>query len=1008
MNKRITYKISRLVKIVAIFSLAVIFNLSGNAQINLDKLMYHPWVDSVYNSLTPEQRIGQLVWVDLGSIDQIAKQEKVADLVKNYGVGGIIFFKTDPDLLVKLTNYYQSIAKTPLMVAVDAEWGVAMRLPGVTAFPYNMLMGASQNSDLIRQTAVSMADQMKRLGIQVSLGPDCDVNIQPMNPIIGMRSFGQNPEKVANDALAYVQGLQENGIIAVAKHYPGHGDVKTDSHLTLPQLPFSRERLDSVEFVPFRKLSDAGVGGIMTAHLNVPQLDSTKGIPSSLSPKIVENILRKEWNFKGLIITDAMNMAGAGSFGKPGAIDVQALKAGNDVIEFPSDPVVTLKAIQKALQEKELSWDEINLKCRRVLAAKYWAGLNKRQMVNPKTLLADLNSPEAELNKLNVIESSLTLLENKNRLIPLDRLDTLKIAALSVGETKTTTFQQMLANYTKVDFYNLPEKFSESDVDSLKVKLNSYNLVIAGIHSLYESKTRRSMQVGNLQKERAKRPYGVTSELESLMAYLTSERKSILVYFSSPYALDELKTSGKPAGLIIAFQNDTVVQSLAAQQIFGGIGAHGKMPVDIANLYNSGDGIAIEKPVRLKYSIPEDAGIASASLSSDIDSIVNNALKAGAFPGCNVLVAKDGKLIFHKAYGFHTFDHLVPEKKNDIYDLASVTKVSGGLPGILKLFDEGKIELDRPVSNYFPDWKKRLFHRSDKSDVTIRELYTHQSGLIPDILFWKETVKDGKPSPKWYTIQPDEKHPLCVAPGMYIDSKIVKLVDRDIRKTPLKTRGKYVYSDLPLVITPQIIQNVSGTDFQKYVDDNFYRLLGANEVTYLPLQKFPLNRIVPTENDQYFRYMQLQGTVHDESGAILGGVSGNAGLFASANDLAKLMQMYLQMGTYGGRQYVSEATMKEFTRSQFPPTNRRGIIFDKPLLDNQSVAPADAYPCPEVSAESFGHFGYTGTFVWMDPKYNLMYILLSNRVCPTRNNNLISKLNVRTEILSAIYRNMKK
>lgn len=996
-----------LIRLLLIGLVLNVFSSEAKAQMNLDKLIQNQWVDSVFNSMTPEQRIGQLIWIDVNG--NRGRQQKVSDLVKNYGIGGIIYFQTEPDSLVRTANYYQSIAQTPLLVAIDAEWGVAMRLPGLIAFPYNMMMGASQRPDLIKQSAAEMAKQMKRLGIHVSLGPSCDINTQSKNPIIGMRSFGQMPQQVAINSLAYVQGLQENGIIAVAKHYPGHGDTQFDSHLTLPQLPYGRERLDSVELVPFKILSESGVGGIMTAHLNVPQLDSEKGIPSSLSAKIVEGILRKEWNYKGLVITDAMGMAGAKSFGKPGDIDVLALKAGNDVIEYPSDAVVTIKAIQKALLEKTLSWDEINLKCRRVLAAKFWAGLNKKQVLNSKNLLAELNSPNAELLKIKMIEASLTLLENQDKLIPIDRLDTLKIAAISVGENTTTAFQNMLANYTKVDFYNLSDKFTESDLDEIKSKLKSYNLVIAGIHSLYESKTRKSMQVGNLQKEPTKRPYGATSELEHLVDYLTNAKKTIFVYFCNPYALGELKNAGTPAGLVMAYQNDTVMQSLAAQLLFGGIGACGKLPVDIENYYKTSDGITIEKPVRLKYTIPEDALIVSSSLNFDIDSIVKDALEKKAFPGCNVLVAKDGKVIFRKAYGYHTFEKEIPARLNDLYDLASVTKISGGLPGILKLYDEGKIDLNKPVLTYYPDWKKRLLHRSDKSNVTLRELYAHQSGLVPFINFNKMTLKDGKPSPKWYRTTADTQHPLCVAPDLYLDKKFLKITHKKIRKAPLKTRGKYVYSDLPLVITPQIVKNVSGIDFQEFIVNNFYRPLGANELTYLPLQKFQKDQIVPTELDNYYRFQLIQGTVHDESAAVLGGISGNAGLFASTNDLAKLLQMYLQMGTYGGKQYVSEATMKEFTRIQFPQNNnRRGLIFDRPAIDNQSLKPADAYPCPEVSDESFGHFGFTGTFVWMDPKNQLMYIFLSNRVYPTRKNNLISDLNVRTKILSSIYRNIKE
>ncbi len=588
---------------------------------------------------------------------------------------------------------------------------------------------------------------------------------------------------------------------------------------------------------------------------------------------------------------------------------------------------------------------------------------------------------EAELKKRQQIEASITLLENKNNLIPLVRLDTLRIAALSVGSESVTEFQHILTNYMKVDFFNLPAVFTPSDLVVMQAKLNDFNLVIAGIHQVSD-----------------------TPIFAELINFL-NRKTSVISYFCKPEILDSLKISGKPPGLIMAFDNDSLTQSLSAQLIFGGIGANGKLPKDFGETYPKGAGIVIEKNIRLKYALPEEVGILSANLNGAIDSIVNNALNKKAFPGCNVLVAKDGKIIFRKAYGYHTFEKLHATQLTDLYDLASVTKVSGGAPGILKLYDEGKIGLDEPVADYLPDWKNRLFHRSDKSDVTVRELYAHQSGLVPYIGFYKQTMESGQPSPKWYSSAPDKKHTLCVAPGMFLDKKFLKIVNRKIRKTPLKTRGKYVYSDLPLVITPQIVERISGKSFVDFLDTEFYKPLGASALTYNPLDRFPKDQIVPTELDNYYRFQLIQGTVHDESAAVLGGISGNAGLFASADDLAKLMQMYLQMGTYGGKQYVSEATMKEFTRVQFPQSNnRRGLIFDKPSLNLDSLKPAEAYPCKEASQESFGHSGFTGTFVWMDPKCGLLYIFLSNRVCPTRNNNLISDLNVRTEILSAIYK----
>ncbi|MGV8092412.1 MAG: glycoside hydrolase family 3 N-terminal domain-containing protein [Mangrovibacterium sp.] len=976
---------------------------AGQTKFDPEKYLDHPWIDSVYHSLTPDQRIGQLVWAYAAADEDLTGQFRLAEQIKKYNLGGVIFFSGDPEKQARLTNLYQSVAQTPVFIVMDAEWGVGMRLPGVLSFPYNMMMGASDDTVLIRQATTQMARQMKRLGVHISLGPVVDINTQPLNPIIGMRSFGESARQVTDYAMAYMRGLQENGILAVAKHFPGHGDTSTDSHLTLPQVPWSRERLDSTGLYPFRKLAEQGIGGLMTAHLNVPALDPNENIPSSLSSKIINGVVRNEWHYRGLIITDAMNMAGVASYGKPGEIEVMALKAGNDVIEFPRDVDITVNAIKKALEKRDLSWEEISLKCRRVLAAKYLAGLNRMKPIQLHHLTEDLNTPHMELAKRKMIEASLTLLENQKQIIPLMELDTLKIACLSVGSESLTPFQKMLGNYTKTGNFNLSENFSEGELDKLKAQLTDYNLVIAGFH-LYESKVRRSMQVGNLQQIKPERPYGINDNIEALLNYLAGEKNAVEVFFSSPYALAEIRNFRKPCGLIMAYQNDSLVQELAAQLVFGGIGASGKLPVSIGQYYSRGDGSLIDQPIRLKYTIPEDAGMNSYRLTARIDSIVEDALTRKAFPGCNVFVAKDGKVIFQKAYGYHTYEQRITSRTDDLYDLASVTKVSGGLPGVLKLYDEGRIDPDQPVSNYLPDWKKRLFHWSDKENVTIRELYAHQSGLVPFIGFWKETLKNGRLSSKWYALQANEKHTLCVAPGMYLDKRFLEKVNREIRKTPLRTRGQYVYSDLPLVVTPRIVENVSGVDFKKFVEDQFYHPLGAYALTYNPLDRFSKDRIVPTENDQYFRHQLIQGTVHDESAAVLGGVSGNAGLFASANDLGKLMQLYLQMGTYGGKRYVSEATMKEFTRVQFPQNNnRRGLIFDKPLINNAEVDPEKSYPCPGASPESFGHSGFTGTFVWIDPVYLLSYIFLSNRVCPTRENNKLGELNVRTNILQVLY-----
>jgi CubicO group peptidase (beta-lactamase class C family) len=568
-----------------------------------------------------------------------------------------------------------------------------------------------------------------------------------------------------------------------------------------------------------------------------------------------------------------------------------------------------------------------------------------------------------------------TLLENQNDLIPLRRLDTLHIAAVSVGVRSVTPFQSMVANYIPVDYFNIPINDTDSLVIKTLRKLKSYNLVLISVHGNIIAADQLAKSIGP---------------------------KSIITFFCDTASFIEMQNIESLA-VITSFRNDELHQELAAQLIFGGVSAHGRLSAAIGK-YPPGAGLSVEQAVRLGYSIPEDVGINSALLSLQVDSIIQDAIAQQAFPGCNILVAKDGKIVFHKTYGYHTYDNIIPTSKTDIYDLASVTKVSSALPAIMKLHGEGKIDLDERFSSYWPDWKKRLFHRSDKEDITLRELLAHQAGLVPFIKFWGKSQKNGKIIHKWYNIEKDGDYNLEVAPGMYLNQNFKKYVYKTIRTTPLKDRGKYVYSDLFFVMSPELISKVSGKNYVKYLDSCFYNPLGAGTITYLPTRKFSIDRIVPTEKDEYYRKRLLQGSVHDEAAAVLGGISGNAGLFGSANDLAKLLQMYLNEGSYGGEQYIREETFREFNRVQYPQNkNRRALGFDKPLPDNNTLSLKDSYPSPSVSPESFGHSGYTGTFFWVDPKYKLVYIMLANRVYPNRNHNKLLELSIRTKLQQVIY-----
>ncbi len=997
-------------KLFGVLFFILLFTAQGFAFTDNKKQTAEQWTDSVYRSLTPEERIAQLVWVAASAGDNIEQQIKTAELIRNFHPGGMIFFEGDLKKQIRLTNYLQSISKTPLLIAMDAEWGPGMRLSGTLTLPYAMALGAIQDQNLIMKSGEEAGRQLKQIGVQVNLAPDADINTEPHNPIIGMRSFGESPQNVTRCATAMMQGMLNAGIIPVAKHFPGHGDTQNDSHLTLPVLPYSRERLESTELVPFRELINAGIPAIMSAHLNVPALDSTKGIPATLSPLIINNILRKSWGFKGLIITDAMNMQGVRSYGAPGTIDVLALKAGNDVVEFPADPKETILAITRALKTGELKWNDIEQKCKRVLLAKYQVGLNSYKAINPSGIEKILNTPQSELLNRQLSEASLTLLENQRNIIPLQGLDTLHIASVSIGSDSITTFQKGLSRYSDIDHFNLPDNFTAKEADQIFNQIKNYNLVIVGIHNLYEMSNRKTVKVGNIKHVSPQYPYNATPELEQFLSSLSGRQRTIITLFGNPYALAEFKHFSKPQALLIAYQDDPVNEDLCAQLIYGGISAQGKLPVSITGLYKAGEGLSTPNPIRFKYTIAEEVGLNSARINTRVDSIVNLAIRSKAFPGCQVFVAKDRKVIFHKAYGFHTYDKVIPVSLDDRYDLASNTKITGPLSSYMKLYDEGKFQIDDQVSKFWPDWKKRLFHKSNKEDITFREVLSHQAGLIPYIGFWNKTLrKDKTPDPKWYSPFKDEKYSLAVTPNLFLDQKFSKEVYKQIRLSPLKNRGKYIYSDLSFILAPEIIKNISGENYVTFVTQNIYQPLGANSITYNPFEKVSLDKIPPTEYDHVFRHQLVQGSVHDESAAVLGGISGNAGLFATANDMGKLIQMYLQKGTYGGHEFFSEKTFNTFNTVQYPQTgNRRALGFDKPLLNNAEVSVSDAYPIKDVSPESFGHSGFTGTFVWADPKYGLVYVFLSNHIYPTRENMVIFNQNVRTNILQVFYDEVKK
>ncbi len=944
------------------------------------------WVDSLMNTLSQEERIAQLIMVAAYSNRDETHKQDILKLINEQKIGGLIFFQGGPVRQVNLMNEYQEASKVPLLGAIDAEWGIGMRLDSTMSYPFQMSLGAIQNDSLIYAMGAEVAKQIKRVGLHLNFAPVVDVNNNAANPVINFRSFGENKFKVAEKGIAYMRGLQDSGVLPTAKHFPGHGDTDTDSHYALPRITHTRARLDDTELYPFRQIIKAGIGGVMVAHLDIPALDST-GVPSTLSKPIISGLLKEELGFQGLIVTDAMNMKGVTKDHTPGEVDKDAILAGNDLLEFTEDVPKAIDEVKKAIKSGLISQKEIDDRCRKILALKQWAGLDHYKKVDTKNIDQDLNASSAEFLNRNLTEASLTVLRNSSDLIPLQELDTLMIAAISVGGKSDNQFQQSLQLYSKVSAFNIPFEATVAALDSVKNSISDFNLVIIAVHD--DSKYPRN----NMK---------LSEEVQLFLKSISAEKKSILVYFKNPYSLNDLKVEADIASLILTYQDSENSEDLAAQLIFGGVGANGKLPISIGDKFKEGDGLTISGGLRFKYSLPEEANMNAELLNRKIDSLMQQALDLKAIPGGQILVARDQKVVFHKAYGTHSYSDTTKVKLTDLYDLASITKIASVLPALMKLKDENKFSLEAGLDTYLP-----YFRNSNKAGISMRKILAHQAGFKAWIPYWETTFRKNG-SFKWKTIKKDSsaRFPVKIAENMWLFKDYEKEIFKQIKNSELEKEQKYLYSGLAFYVFPSIIEKQANEDFVTYLNRNFYNKLGATSLTYNPLQHYNLNEIVPTENDFFFRNEAIHGSVHDEGAIMMAGVSGNAGLFSNANDLAKLMQLYLNKGTYAGINYISEATLQEFTKYQFPENdNRRGLGFDKPALGERSI---NGNTTISASDSSFGHTGFTGTMVWMDPETKLLFIFLSNRVQPTRDNALLYKLNTRTNIQQVLYESILK
>jgi len=944
--------------------------------------------DSIINSMSVREMVAQSIWVPAWDNENSINYKDVEKLVVENKVGGVLLAEGNVEKQARLTHRIDSLSGLPLLVATDAEWGTGMRIEGVECFPYQMTLGAVQDDSLIYRMGSVVAAECRAVGINLNLAPVADVNNNPLNPVINFRSFGEIPETVAHKSAMYMKGMQDNGVIACAKHFPGHGDTDIDSHMGLPQINGSRERFDSIEFRPFRYLISQGIGSVMTGHINVPTLDSTPKLPASLSYPVVTDILKGELGFQGLVITDALSMKGAKEGFPPGVTDAMAYMAGNDILEFSTDPVKAINEIMKLVDKGIIPVEDVKNKCRKILALKQWLTADTACKDDYGISIGNM-SPSSKLALIrDLYAGAVTLIENNNNIIPVKGLDKVKIATVSVNGENLGSFREIAGRYTQVDHYDIITS-DMAGAEKVLEALKNYDIVLAGISGL---------------SQKPQISYGITPELRTITGRLSSLNGCIITWFGNPFGIDHLELVTPPSGLIIAYQDNKYSQEAVVEVIFGALGASGRLPVTINSKYPAGFGIDSPGNLRLQYGYPENASMSSELLNFKVDSIVQSGLDSMAYPGCEVLIARNGIVVYDKTFGYHTFDKSTPVRSNDLFDLASVTKIASTTAALLMLDSNGQFDPDRPLGSYLP-----YFKNNNKGSFILRDMLSHQSGLVPFIPFYRSAMEsDGSYKKGVFSDHYTKKYCLQVADSLYVSQEYRSVVLSEILRSRVGKR-EYLYSDLNFILAGEVVKSITGASLDVYVPENIYHRLGAYDITYRPLEKYAAERIVPTENDTIFRHRQIHGTVHDEGAALLGGVAGHAGIFATGNDLLKLIETYRRMGSYGGEQIFSNDVMKEYATAQFPENNnRRGLGFDKPALENDTLSAGEAYPCKGVSPSSFGHFGYTGTFVWADPETGISFVFLSNRVYPTRNNSKISDLNIRTQILQAATEAIKR
>ena len=932
------------------------------------------WADSLLATMSLEEKVGQLFMIATFSNRNETYYQQIENSIATYHLGGLIFFQGGPYRQARLTNRYQQLSRIPMMIGIDAEWGLGMRLDSAIEFPKQITLGAIQDNYFVEKFGEEVGRQCKRLGIHINFAPSVDVNTNPKNPIINFRSFGESQYNVAEKGAMYIKGMKKYNVMGSAKHFPGHGDTDQDSHRTLPWVGHSINRLSEVELYPFRRLIADSVASIMTAHLFVPALEPRTNTPTSISRKIVTEIIKEQMGFEGLMVTDALNMRGITAGLQAGEPDFLAFLAGNDILLQTGNLPAAFNRIKTAVESGQIQLSDLNFRVKKILKAKFWAGLNSYKPIELAGLGSYLNSKKANDLKTELFEQAVTIIKNQDNILPFVHLDTTTFASVAISADYNNDFQKTLSKYATFRHFAIPFKpASDKDIAWVLEEAAKYKVVVVSVHDM---------------NSKGERNYGVSPATLTFINQLRQKTKVVVVGFGNPYGM---KLYDNVPNLVCGYEDDPASHNVVPQILFGALPAKGKLPVSVSYEQKVGAGISTERLGRVSYGTPESVGMNARKLD-EIQQIVQEGINNRAFPGCQVLVARKGKVVYNKNFGTLRYDFYEPVNDQTLYDIASMTKVSATLQAMMMLNERGAVDLNEKASTYLPEMRG-----SNKENMLISDILMHQAGLVAFVPFWEKTKAAGSFKSNFYRFTKDSTN-LQVSDNLYVtpairDSVWKWVIQSKLINTYDKLGGyRFTYSDLGLLILQKMVERITNQPLDEFVEQNVYEPLGMSSTLYNPTTKFSKTIIAPTENELIFRGSQIQGTVHDPNAALLGGVAGHAGIFSNASDLVKLFQMNLQKGYYGGRQILFAGTVPHFSKN-YTQKSHRGLGWDKPEAgDDKPVIAIDA------SMNTFGHTGFTGTAVWIDPDRDLIFIFLSNRVYQSSANNKINTLKIRKRI----------